>query len=359
MLSLGAGNQRMVTREFEESGLLSTVQVYPPSEEVVSLLDRMGVPPDFDADKPLRYAHRQVGKMDAYFVSNGASQAVEAACRFRVTGKRPELWHPETGRIRPLPSHSFTDDGRTVVPLRFELRESYFVVFRESRADGRSRNAGRPNFLKTEPLAEITGPWQVTFDPKWGGPEAPLTFEKLDDWSKRPEPGIRHYSGTAVYRTTFEMPPTSGGRGTRGLSRFSRSENGTVPFRNAGVFLDLGAVHEFAQIRLNGENLGIAWKRPFRVEVTRAMKAGANELEIEVTNLWPNRMIGDESLPADDNRNPSGTYKQWPRWLLDGESSPTGRYTFATWRHYDKDSPLLPSGLLGPVRLQGNVMHQR
>jgi hypothetical protein len=317
-------------------------EIYPPSERIVTLLGCMGVLPDFAADKPLRYAHRQIGEMDLYFVSNGEDEFVEAACTFRVTGKRPELWHPETGRTRPLPSYSFTEDGRTVVPLRFEPTESYFVVFGKGITAKRVQHSGEPNFRETKPLLAITGPWRVTFDPEWGGPDTPLTFERLDDWSERPEQGIRHYSGTAVYRTTFKMPAKQTASNPQAEARNPRPR----------VLLDLGVVHELAQVRLNGKDLGIAWKRPFRVDLTDALRAGANELEIRVTNLWPNRLIGDESLPPDSDRNPDGTHKAWPQWLLDGESSPTGRYTFATWQPYKKSSPLLPSGLFGPVTLQ-------
>jgi hypothetical protein len=107
-----------------------------------------------------------------------------------------------------------------------------------------------------------------------------------------------------------------------------------------------------AQVKLNGKDLGILWKPPFRADVTGAVKAGENTLEVKVVNLWVNRMIGDEQLPEDSQRNPDGTLKQWPQWLLDGKPSPTGRHTFTSWRLWKKDSPLRESGLLGPVRLQ-------
>ena len=106
-----------------------------------------------------------------------------------------------------------------------------------------------------------------------------------------------------------------------------------------------------AEVKLNGKNLGLLWKPPFRVELAGAAKAGKNKLEVKVVNLWPNRQIGDEQLPEDSERNPEGTLKRWPQWLLEGKASPTGRYTFTSWRLWKKGDALFESGLLGPVRI--------
>ena len=130
-----------------------------------------------------------------------------------------------------------------------------------------------------KPVAEIAGPWKVSFDPKWGGPES-VVFEKLDDWTKRPEEGIRHYSGTATYRQTFDLPEAS------------RREN-------ARVFLDLGRVQNLATVRLNGKDLGVVWTAPWRVEITDAVKPTGNQLEIDGVNLWPKRLIGVADLPPE------------------------------------------------------------
>jgi len=116
--------------------------------------------------------------------------------------------------------------------------------------------------------------------------------------------------------------------------------------------LDLGDVQVMARVKLNGKDLGTLWKPPFRVNITDVAKIGDNELEIQVVNLWPNRLIGDEQLPEDSERNANGTLKAWPQWLLDGQPSPTGRLTFTSWRLWKKDDALLPSGLLGPVMLR-------
>jgi hypothetical protein len=117
------------------------------------------------------------------------------------------------------------------------------------------------------------------------------------------------------------------------------------------IYLNLGGVAVIAEVELNGRNLGILWKPPFEVEVADTIKPGSNVLKVKVTNLWPNRMIGDEQLPEDSKRKANGTLEEWPNWLLKGESSPTGRYTFTTWRLWKKDGVLQQSGLLGPVRL--------
>ncbi|MCX6345407.1 MAG: glycosyl hydrolase [Armatimonadetes bacterium] len=179
---------------------------------------------------------------------------------------------------------------------------------------------------------EIAGPWQVAFDSRWGGP-GKTGFARLDDWSKRSEEGIKYYSGTAVYRTTFKYSGSAKSR----------------------VFLDLGKVAVMAEVRLNGKSAGIAWKSPYRVEISGIIKAGANDLEVKVANLPINRMIGDEQLPEDSERNGDGTLRSWPKWLEEGKPSPSGRFTFAEWRLYRKGDPLQESGLLGPVTIQTAV----
>ena len=309
--------------------------IYPPSEAIESLLGRMGVLPDFAAKQPLQYAHRRIDAMEAYFVSNPEAETLNTACTFRVTGMRPEIWHPETGETRPLGSYSATEDGRTLVPLRFGPAESYFVVFRSPTNEVSGQVNGDDigeNFSELAPVFGIGGPWDVTFDSRLGGPETAATFDTLEDWSKRPEVGIKYYSGSASYAKTIEVSPEVVSRGQR-------------------LYLDLGRVEVMAAVEVNGKPLGILWKPPFRVEITDAVRPGANELKIRVVNLWPNRMIGDERLPEDSKRRSNGTLEEWPQWLLEGNLSPTGRHTFATWRHWNKNSPLLESGLLGPVTL--------
>jgi len=309
--------------------------VYPNAKHVTAILRRMGVPPDFAADAPLRYAHRRLGQTDVYFVSNGESQPVAAACVFGVTGKRPALWHPETGRKRPLPHYSTTPDGRTAVPLRFESAESFFVVFEPSGPDAAGQavqTSDGANFPALGPAIEITGSWKVRFDPNRGGPNETLSWPELADWSQRPEDQIRYYSGVAAYTRTVDVPAELTGQGRR-------------------LFLDLGRVEVMGAVTLNGRDLGILWKPPFRVEITHAVRPGPNALEVKVVNLWPNRMIGDDHLPSDAPRHPNGRLKRWPKWVLESKPSPTGRHAFAAWRPWTKNAALLPSGLLGPVKL--------
>ncbi len=177
----------------------------------------------------------------------------------------------------------------------------------------------------------ITGPWEVSFPPGWNAP-AKATFEQLQSWTENADAGVKYFSGTATYSKDFDLPADLPG---------SRRE----------LWLDLGAVKNLAEVSLNGKSLGILWKPPFRVNVTAAARPGRNTLEIKVTNLWPNRLIGDEQLPPDSEWK-GEELKSWPQWLLDGKPSPTGRVTFTTWHHWSKDAALLDSGLFGPVTIQ-------
>ncbi len=297
------------------------------------VLERMNVAPDFSSDVSLRYTHRQDGPADIYFVVNPENRDVAAEPTFRVKGKRPELWDPVTGGTREL--KIFTVKGlMTSVPLRFAPHQSFFLVFREPI---RPATDSRPNFAVSSEIAVLDGSWDVSFDPQWGGP-ARITFDKLDDWSKRPEVGIKYYSGQATYRKSFdwESPDDPG-----------------APDRKTRFFLDLGVVQNIARVRLNGRDLGVVWCAPWRVDMTAAVQPGGNVLEIQVANLWPNRLIGDEQEPPDAEYAKGGNLARWPEWLLKGVPRPSpGRYTFTTWKHFAKDSPLFPSGLLGPVTIR-------
>lgn len=188
-------------------------------------------------------------------------------------------------------------------------------------------------------VRELNSQWQVSFDPKWGGPIEPVIFNHLSDWSTNDEPSIKYYSGTAVYRTSFEIDES-------------------IPSET--IFLDLGSVEIIARVKLNGQDCGIAWKPPYKVNVTDALREGKNQLEISVVNLWTNQLIGDEQLPKDAMwmEVPEGNWKdclalyEWPEWFKTSRNRTSGRYTFTSCIHYRKDSPLVPSGLLGPVCIQ-------
>jgi hypothetical protein len=170
----------------------------------------------------------------------------------------------------------------------------------------------------------------VAFDPAWGGPASTI-FSELLDWSSHPDPKIRFYSGAAVYTKTF---------------------NFALPAHDIQTWLDLGHVAVIAKVMVNGKNLGVVWNAPYRVDVTGALLNGSNTLEIHVVNCLSNRLIGDEHLPQDSDRTPEGLIKTWPQWVLDRQRSPTGRLTFSSTRQWERDSTLLPSGLLGPVHLR-------
>jgi hypothetical protein len=178
---------------------------------------------------------------------------------------------------------------------------------------------------------EVTGEWNLSFPPNWGAP-ASVTLDHLISWTDHPNTGVRYFSGTAAYEKEIEIP----------ASRLAASRE---------LWLDLGAVENFAGVSLNGHDFGVLWKPPFRVNVTAAAKPGANKLVVKITNLWPNRLIGDEQLPPDCQWD-GQQLRAWPQWLRDGQPSPTGRLTFTTWHHWTKGAPLLPSGLLGPVTLR-------
>ena len=192
---------------------------------------------------------------------------------------------------------------------------------------------------------EISGPWDLQFPPNWGAP-ARVTLDRLISWTGHSNAGVKYFSGTATYRKSFSV--------TRQMLRPGHR-----------LYLDLGDVQVIAEVKLNGKDLGILWKPPYSAEVTGVVIPGDNALEVKVTNLWPNRMIGDEQLPEDSDRaigsflkdgSPAdGTLRRWPQWLLDGKPSPTGRLTFTSWRLWGKNDPLLPSGLLGPVTLCSTV----
>ena len=289
---------------------------------VTDVLKQMGVAPDFESEAPLRYTHRRDGNTDIFFVANPEDRDVKAACAFRVSGRQSELWDPVTGATRVLRG-SWEQDGRTVVPLEFAPRQSWFVVFSRRLAP---RDAGTENLLSRSERTTLAGPWEVSFDPKWGGP-AHVTFEKLEDWTKHPDPGIRHYSGKAIYRKTFNWQPIAGSGDIPVAEDFGKRATGMSPLP-ARTFLDLGRVAVMAKVRLNGRDLGVVWCAPWRVEITGAVKSRGNHLEITVANLWPNRLIGDQSLP------------------------PEKRFTWTTWNPFKQDASLLESGLLGPVTIQ-------
>jgi hypothetical protein len=295
---------------------------------VTRTLEGMKVAPDFVSAVPLRYTHRHLDDMDLYFVANPLDSVVATECQFRNTGMVPELWDAMTGNSRPL--HNFTlTGGGTVVPMRFEPHQSFFVLFTHGR---NAKSVPGGDFPALRSVMTVAGSWDVTFDPRWGGP-GKTKFQRLDDWSTRAEEGIRYYSGTATYRKQIDVP-----RGVAGKGR--------------ALMLDLGCVKNLARVRVNGKEVGTLWCSPWRIDIGGAVKPGRNQIEIEVANLWPNRLIGDARFAPDAEYGKDGGLVRWPEWLSGkGTRLSTGRYAFATWSFFTKESPLLPSGLFGPVQL--------
>ena len=271
-----------------------------------------GVEPDFEVaaskDRVFDYIHYMIGNMDVYFVCNQTERTEDAVCRFRVTGKSPQLWDPLTGHIRQKAAFSYSK-GRTAIPMRFGPYGSMFVIFTDESSIKSPR--GVVNYRDYKPVKTIEGPWRVEFDPKWGGP-GQITFDKLISWTEHPSPGVKFYSGKAVYRSSFVF-------------------EGEVSDEKQ-YMLDLGEVGDIgiAQAALNGHDLGVVWTRPFRVDITEVVKSGRNLLEVSVINSWRNRLVGDRGKPQSRRYTKTNVTIQ------------------KTWR-------LLDSGLLGPVTIQANI----
>lgn len=256
----------------------------------------------------LDFIHRRVGDAEIYFVANRSTNAMFGTCTFAVTGKVPELWNAVSGERRPAESYSSESAyGRTGVSMHFDPCGSWFIIFRESITAG-SKDAGRRPFVSRHPVVELPNNWMVSFSANWAG-AASAEFDSLVSWTERLEPGIKFYSGTATYTKSFELSDSA--------FRTPRS----------ALWLDLGSVRELAEVRVNGQSCGITWTPPFRVDITKAVTPGQNKLEVEVVNFWPNRIIGDAGLPKEQ------------------------RLTRTNIRKLTMDTPLMPSGLLGPVRV--------
>jgi hypothetical protein len=240
-----------------------------------------GVSTDFEMaqgnwQKSMDYVHYSFADAEVYYVCNQTDKELSGVGLFRVSGRRPQLWNPLNGDIRD--AKAFTQGkGQTEVPLEFGPYGSWFVVFREP-ISVEAKGSGTRNTPEVLPLMTIEGAWQVCFDPKWGGPEK-VQFDKLISWTDHTDPGIRFYSGKAIYQKSFDLngPVESGGR----------------------CWLDLGMVKDtgIASVRLNGRELGVLWTKPFRVEVTGLLKPEGNRLEVSVVNSWRNRLVCDRDLP--------------------------------------------------------------
>jgi hypothetical protein len=331
-----------------------------PEVPLRDVLTGMGLGPDFSVETPtehqLDYIHRRTDSEELYFVVNSADEPVEAECSFRVAeGSRPTLWNPEDGSVSRCPAYR-REGGAVRVPLKLAQVSSVFVVFRAgeegdhvvelgrrghdspalidpdfevlalspTHARIRARRGG--NFEITtaggrsgtveisDPPADIVaaGPWRLEFPEGQGAPGS-LELAELHSWTELEPEGARAFAGTARYTTTLQVP--------------SAYLDGRHALR-----LDLGEVAVIAQVSVNGTSLGILWKTPFCADVTGLLRAGANRLDVKVTNLWHNRIVGDLRFPE------------------------AGVFARTNLKHkFSPDMDLLPSGLLGPVVLRPSV----
>lgn len=274
--------------------------LYGDFAEIEHVLAETGVLPDFESDGGWRAIHRQVGAVDLYFVSNRRPEPVKARALFRVEGRPPEFWDPVQGTVTRLERFEFVR-GRTAVELELPANGSGFVVFGARGAADAPRERRSASAASTNAVPAKLGRWEITFADS-GRELTRLATDALRSWTEESPADIRHFSGVATYRTTLELAESRG-------------------------WLDLGRVEVMARVRLNGQDLGVVWTAPFRVDLSPAARVGTNRLEIAVANLWPNRLIGDASRPSDS------------------------RSTWTTWSPYRGDEALLPSGLLGPLRV--------
>ncbi len=273
--------------------------------DAAATLQAMKVQPDFDHSKPesdarIVFVHRKLEDGEIYFLDNRNNRDETVDVSFRVNGKLPELWHAETGKSEPV-SYKIAD-GRTQIPLHLEPWGTVFVVFRKP-VTAVARTV--PAIVETQ-LATIDGAWNVSFQPNRGAP-ASITLDRLTSWSESADAGVKYFSGAGTYSKTIEA-----------------SADWFKP--GAAIWLDLGDVKNLAEVTVNGVHLGVVWHTPYRVDVSKALKPGRNEVTVKVVNAWVNRLIGDQQ--------PGAT-----------------KYTFADVTPYSADSPLQTSGLLGPVML--------
>jgi hypothetical protein len=254
-------------------------------------------------ERDVAWTHRASNGEDIYFISNQKDIGRIIEISLRAERRVPELYDPVMDKTREASVWKF-DQQRTVLPLRLEPNGSVFVILRKLASS--SGSAAGKNWINTETIQTLDGSWDVKFNSHYGGPDGAVHFDSLADWTTREEYGIRHYSGTAVYSKTIDW---------------------NAPVNDITVWIDLGKVANIAEVYVNGTSCGVAWTPPYRVDVTKALKKGKNEIKIEVTNTWANRLIGDQKLPEDQRI----TWTRAP-FRLQGKS-------------------LLEAGLFGPVTL--------
>lgn len=270
---------------------------------IAEALTKMGIAPDFSAHPmdSLRFVHRTTPDAEIYWINNRCHRQRSIDATFRISGRRAYLWHPETGQTSTLKATEA--NGLTHISLNMLPAEAFFVVFTTSEPEV---TTSEPEVITANEATTLAGPWKVTFTPRRGTPEQ-VVMDSLQSLTTSPIESVRHYAGTAVYSQSISI---------------SRSQ-----LKSQRLYLDLGRVAHMAQVSVNGQDLGILWHAPYQVDITHALHRGTNTIEVHVTTLWRNRIIGDQQPQCSQ------------------------RYTYTSYPFYKKDSKLQPAGLLGPVRL--------
>ncbi|GBU07331.1 hypothetical protein AwDysgo_06620 [Bacteroidales bacterium] len=294
------GDLSVSDRQYGKGRILTNMDM----QEAFAILN---IVPDckFADEDPMLYTHRNYKGKDIYFVTNQSEHQVNINPEFRVKGMLPELWNPVSGTTRPLPA--YVQNGETTtIPIQLDALESAFIIFRKEGTP--NTDQAEKNYPESKILIPIDATWEVQFDSDKvkRGPDAPVTFTSLSDWSLHEDERIRYYSGTAVYKTKFSVDKKQ---------------------LNQQLFLDLGKVSVMAKVNINGKYAGGVWTSPCRLDVSKLLVEGYNVLEVELVNTWVNRLIGDQKLPENER----------PTWLF-----------VNTW---NADSQLQPSGLMGPVAI--------
>jgi len=315
-------------------------------EPLSKILSKHGIAPDFSFSVVgnqklgktmyhgvgIDFIHRQLATEEIYFLSNQHAADKTIKARFRVSGKLPELWFPDSGEICKL-NAAQSGNGHTEIELQFGPHEAYFVVFRDSAAATAVKPA--PWSKKEQQIADLSSDWKLNFS---NGESASMA--QLQSWTKLDK--VKYHSGTATYTKSFTLSDQQ--------------------LAKAGEYVvDLGQVDVIAEVTVNGKSCGVAWKAPYRVNVADALKVGENRIEVTVANLWVNRLIGDQRFEddhvwtTDTGSTAKGMgLKMIPDWVINNTERPVKeRKAFYAWQwpHIKKDKPLLSSGLLGPVKL--------
>jgi hypothetical protein len=368
----GYGHSKKVLDEF--NALLTSVRgKIKPIDSWRELMERNNIQQDFSVvgRSDIPFSHRKTEKEEVYFFFNPDSVARTFVTNFRASGKIPEQWNPMDGTTKKMASF-VSNSSVTTCSIHLKARESIFVVFRENATSIVTTIPGEEdarvqyklssdntlqalvqksgtystrlstgdtwNFSITdlpEPMV-LEGNWQVNFHHR-NGTESSIQMPSLMDWKDHADESIKYFSGTATYKKEVIIQ--------------EQAINS-----NTTVMLTLGQVHIVAEVIVNNQKIGTLWTAPFEMDITKFVRSGKNKLEIKVTNLWSNKLIGDECFPANDGGyklGPHGpTNLKMPDWFTNNKPRPAGeRTTFTTAPFYTKDDPLMPSGLIGPVKL--------